>query len=860
MFPVWEGVLIPEKNDRKAAVRVPCFGRSDGLVIDMNLFSARVKRCLALIMALVFFVSAGEFGLTTRASAVTYVTKKIYTLLAEEYFSGTDSANVAAAGVLSSGALVGDNTVRIAYPDAGSISFAEGEVSAKRVTANYSGLRWEPYSCTVNGQVYLFDGRTAVEVGDPHGADLTVEYRLVLTNLSGVLLQTPSTLVKEAGNQKTVLNRLSSPDEPYMGYMEKLTYDKMNLIGTILDPEHPMGGMLILHHDDAQKNIALKKCFREVILKMQGSCYPSAASGQKLTIYNLLEQYAAEGLSHYYRNYDAYKTEIEAFKGYLDELLKEETRDGVYLSEEDKKIGVANMVECARQYESLMGVSVPDFAVDFVALQQKMDEVDKRLTPPNSMINVSSSNLNKLTVILETVKSAASHSEQPTLRAAITTGSCQHEFEGDSNICIHCATECGSAPSADTCTVTWKNGDGSVLETDYNVAYGTMPEYNGATPVKAADAQYTYTFAGWTPAISVAAGDVTYTATYNVKPNTYTVTWKNEDGSVLETDRNVAYGAMPEYNGATPAKAASTRYTYTFAGWTPALSAVTGNVTYVAAYTTTVKPGSGYIPIINRDGVTTAEQLAERLTNADHGEQITVSDTVVLTGDLSVDCAVTIEGAEKLEDDGYVLMLTDPEAAVFADAPLNVVSGVDGYIPVKDGKANTYSLVEVRHPETGGRTAGSKTETLNNTRYLYLDLDPANGMTLDAFRASTAFSQLGEYTVSVAIAGNDGSALIKTADRMTVTARREDGKTVAKISYVVIVMGDTNCNGKVNSSDAAVTKNISMGKESSLEARMAADVNFSGTVETPKVNSSDVSFVMAKWFAWDLNQYTSNLK
>ncbi|MBQ8982456.1 MAG: InlB B-repeat-containing protein [Lachnospiraceae bacterium] len=62
-------------------------------------------------------------------------------------------------------------------------------------------------------------------------------------------------------------------------------------------------------------------------------------------------------------------------------------------------------------------------------------------------------------------------------------------------------------------TVTWTNYDDSVLDTD-TVNYGETPEYTGDTPTKPADAQYTYTFVGWTPAIDTVTGNVTYKATY----------------------------------------------------------------------------------------------------------------------------------------------------------------------------------------------------------------------------------------------------------------------------------------------------------------------------------------------------------
>ncbi len=135
-------------------------------------------------------------------------------------------------------------------------------------------------------------------------------------------------------------------------------------------------------------------------------------------------------------------------------------------------------------------------------------------------------------------------------------------------------------------TVTWKNDDGSVLRTDKDIEYGKMPSY-GANPTKAADAQYTYTFKSWTPEVKAVTGNAVYTAVYEKTVNKYTVTWKNDDGSVLRTDKDIEYGKMPSY-GANPTKAADAQYTYTFKSWTPEVKAVTGNAVYTAVYEKTV--------------------------------------------------------------------------------------------------------------------------------------------------------------------------------------------------------------------------------------------------------------------------------
>ncbi len=73
------------------------------------------------------------------------------------------------------------------------------------------------------------------------------------------------------------------------------------------------------------------------------------------------------------------------------------------------------------------------------------------------------------------------------------------------------------------------------------------------------------------------------------KVNTYTVTWKSDDGTVLKTT-TVNYGEMPSYDG-TPVKAETPYYSYEFTGWDKELTAVTGDVTYTAQFQAVGKNG-----------------------------------------------------------------------------------------------------------------------------------------------------------------------------------------------------------------------------------------------------------------------------
>ncbi|MBR0067143.1 MAG: hypothetical protein IJQ00_06075, partial [Kiritimatiellae bacterium] len=144
-----------------------------------------------------------------------------------------------------------------------------------------------------------------------------------------------------------------------------------------------------------------------------------------------------------------------------------------------------------------------------------------------------------------------------------------------------------TAPDSAPYTVTWKNADGTTLETDADLAAGAVPVYNSALPTQAATAQYYFDFAGWEPDFELVSSNTTYTAKYTATLRSYDVTWQNEDSTPLGAT-NIFYGATPTYSGATPVKAATPKFTYTFAGWDPEVAAVTGEATYTAKYDATI--------------------------------------------------------------------------------------------------------------------------------------------------------------------------------------------------------------------------------------------------------------------------------
>jgi len=215
-------------------------------------------------------------------------------------------------------------------------------------------------------------------------------------------------------------------------------------------------------------------------------------------------------------------------------------------------------------------------------------------------------------------------------------------------------------------TITWLNEDGSLLGTD-TVAGGVTPVYTGETPAKASADGYDYVFAGWSPVPAAADGDATYTAQFR-QAHAYTITWLNEDGSLLGTDR-VEEGVTPVYTGETPAKASAGGYDYVFTGWDPAPAAVTGDATYTAQFE------AQEIPPIPVTASTTSWE--DGCTYAVSGE-VTISDRIIVNGSVTL---LLGEGAVLNARKGIKVQGTENSLTINGSGTLNA-SADKGYAAI----------------------------------------------------------------------------------------------------------------------------------------------------------------------------------
>lgn len=109
----------------------------------------------------------------------------------------------------------------------------------------------------------------------------------------------------------------------------------------------------------------------------------------------------------------------------------------------------------------------------------------------------------------------------------------------------HGGTYSGAHPSGNEVMyqIDWDtDGDGTVDDTTY-VAYGETPSH--ADGSQTGDAQYSYSFTGWTPTLTAVTGTATYTAQFTQSVNSYEVTVPTDPGYTVEYTDNTTleYGS-----------------------------------------------------------------------------------------------------------------------------------------------------------------------------------------------------------------------------------------------------------------------------------------------------------------------------
>lgn len=153
--------------------------------------------------------------------------------------------------------------------------------------------------------------------------------------------------------------------------------------------------------------------------------------------------------------------------------------------------------------------------------------------------------------------------------------------------------------TADHTSSTLSYYNGTTLLHQETVLDGGDGAWTG-TATKAQDAQYTYTFAGWSKtddntvdadARSEVVADRSIYACFTGTLRKYTVTFVKasaDGGGTLQTISNVNYGttitAASSYTGATPTSSQGSATDYPFEGWNPASATVQGNTVFTAKF------------------------------------------------------------------------------------------------------------------------------------------------------------------------------------------------------------------------------------------------------------------------------------
>ena len=202
-------------------------------------------------------------------------------------------------------------------------------------------------------------------------------------------------------------------------------------------------------------------------------------------------------------------------------------------------------------------------------------------------------------------------------------------------------------------TVTFKNDDGTVLETQTPVHYGDSVTYHGDIPIKPNPVDhYIYIFNGWDVDITNITGDTIAVAQYTAEYAPFTANFYDEEDNLLYSTF-VKEGETASYVGETPTKADDNvnKLQFQFSGWDE-ISRTSDTVNYKVHFQSCTKGlvfegnsvyqyiGSATTVIIpSYWGETAITNISRDSFTATNIEEIIVSDGILTIDDAAfVDC------------------------------------------------------------------------------------------------------------------------------------------------------------------------------------------------------------------------------
>lgn len=226
--------------------------------------------------------------------------------------------------------------------------------------------------------------------------------------------------------------------------------------------------------------------------------------------------------------------------------------------------------------------------------------------------------------------------------------------------------------------------------------------------------------------------------------------------------------------------------------------------------------------------------LAEAVTKLNGSGKLDVLTNVSMTDNIAVTGTMTVTGAANIERGGFSFVLKNKDSRLVSDAAVKAETDRAGYKIKETVANNTYTYTVVEQCVDKGD--------------LYLDVRPEG---INAAQLQTALRKIlnkSDATVTVEAGGLTDKGLVRNG----ATVKVASGSDLCR--YTIIIVGDTNCNGRTDSGDAVLMRRHFMNIEKLTGAALkAADVNKNG-----RIDSGDASKNRLKFMSKDWNGYKSS--